>query len=139
VKKTAFLTEQVSAIIQHKVPPKYKNPGYPTISYTIVDYMIERALLDLGASVNLLPFSVYLQLGLGEFKPISVTLQLADHFVRKLMGVVEDVLVKVDNFYYPIDFLILDNDPTLHPCANIPIILDRPFFTTVNALINCRN
>uniref|UniRef100_A0A2N9FCZ4 Aspartic peptidase DDI1-type domain-containing protein n=1 Tax=Fagus sylvatica TaxID=28930 RepID=A0A2N9FCZ4_FAGSY len=66
VKKTAFLIEHVSAIIQHKVPPKYKDPGCPTISCTIGDYMIERALLDLGASVNLLSFSVYLQLGLGR-------------------------------------------------------------------------
>jgi hypothetical protein len=60
VKKTAFLTEQVSVIIQHKVPSKYKDPGCLTISYTIGDYNIERALLDLGASVNLLPFSIYL-------------------------------------------------------------------------------
>uniref|UniRef100_A0A2N9EH73 Aspartic peptidase DDI1-type domain-containing protein n=1 Tax=Fagus sylvatica TaxID=28930 RepID=A0A2N9EH73_FAGSY len=64
VKKTAFLTEQVNAIIQHKVPPKYKDPCCPTISCTIGDYNnSEHALLDLGASVNLLPFSVYLQLG----------------------------------------------------------------------------
>jgi hypothetical protein len=139
VKKTAFLTEQVSAIIQHKVPPKYKDPGCPTISCTIGDYMIERALLDLGASVNLLPFSVYLQLGLGELKPTSVTLQLADRSVRKPRGVVEDVLVKVENFYYPVDFIILDIEPTLHPSANIPIILGRPFLATANALINCRN
>ena len=60
--------------------------------------MIKRALLDLRASVNFLPFSVYLQLGLVELKPISVTLQLAHHSERKLMGVVEDVLVKVENF-----------------------------------------
>ena len=86
MKKTAFLTEQVSAIIQHKVPPKYKNPGCPTISCTLVDYMIERALLDLGASVNLLPLSMYLQLGLGELKPISITLQLADRSIRKPRG-----------------------------------------------------
>ena len=98
VKKTTFLIEQVSAIIQHKFPPKYKDPGCPTISCTIGDYNIERALLDLGASVNLLPFSVYLQLGLGELKPTSVTLQLADRSVRKPRGVVEDVLVKIENF-----------------------------------------
>uniref|UniRef100_A0A2N9IFV1 Aspartic peptidase DDI1-type domain-containing protein n=1 Tax=Fagus sylvatica TaxID=28930 RepID=A0A2N9IFV1_FAGSY len=67
LKKTAFLTEQVSAIIQHKIPPKYKDPGCPTISCTIGDYMIECVLLDLGASVNLLPFFVYLQLGLDLF------------------------------------------------------------------------
>ena len=60
VKKTAFLTKQVSVIIQHKVPPKYKDPGCPTISCTIGDYNIERVLLDLEASVNLLLFSVYL-------------------------------------------------------------------------------
>jgi hypothetical protein len=83
VKKTAFLMEQVSAIIQHKVPPKYKDLGCPTISFTIGHYMIEGALLDLGVSVNLLYFFVYLQLGLGELKPTFVTLQLADRFVRK--------------------------------------------------------
>jgi hypothetical protein len=53
--------------------------------------------------------------------------------------VVEDVLVKVENFYYPVDFIILDIKPTLHPSANIPIILGRPFLATANALINCRN
>jgi hypothetical protein len=135
VKKTAFLTEQVSAIIQHKVPPKYKDPGCPTISCTIGDYNIKRALLDLGANVNLLPFSVYLQLGLGELKPIFVTLQLADRFVRKPRGVVEDVLVKVENFYYPVDFIILDIESTLHPSTNIPIILGRPFLATANRSI----
>jgi hypothetical protein len=139
VKKTVFLTEQVSAIIQHKVPPKYKDLGCPTIFCTIEDYMIERVLIDLGSNVNLFHFSVYLRLGLSELKPTSVTLQLADCSVRKPRRVVEDVLVKVDNFYYPVDFIILDIDPTLHPSANIPIILVRPFLTIANALINCRN
>jgi hypothetical protein len=74
LKKTAFLTEQVSAIIQHKVPPKYKDPGCPTISCTIGEYLVERALLDLGASINLLPFTVYQQMGLGDLKPTSMTL-----------------------------------------------------------------
>uniref|UniRef100_A0A2N9GZ56 Retrotransposon gag domain-containing protein n=1 Tax=Fagus sylvatica TaxID=28930 RepID=A0A2N9GZ56_FAGSY len=78
VKKTAFLTEQVSALIQHNTPPKYKDPGCPTISCIIGDHDIEQALLDLGASVNLMPYSVYLQLGLGEIKPTMVVLQLAD-------------------------------------------------------------
>jgi hypothetical protein len=100
VKKTTFLMEEVSAIIQHKVPPKYKEPNCPMISRTIGDYIIERALLDLRASVNLLSFSVYLQLELGELKPTFVTLQLADHSIRKPRGVVEDILVKVKKIYY---------------------------------------
>jgi hypothetical protein len=66
---------------------------------------------------------MYLQLRLGELKPTSVTLQLADRSIRKPRGVVEDVLVKVENFYYPFDFIILDIEHTLHPSANIPTIL----------------
>uniref|UniRef100_A0A2N9EG02 Aspartic peptidase DDI1-type domain-containing protein n=1 Tax=Fagus sylvatica TaxID=28930 RepID=A0A2N9EG02_FAGSY len=139
LKKTAFLTEQVSAIIQHKVPPKYKDPGCPTISCTIGEYLVERALLDLGASINLLPFTVYQQMGLGDLKPTSMTLQLADRSVRTPKGMVEDVLIKIENFYYPVDFIILDIEPTLHPDNGIPIILGRPFLATANALINCRN
>jgi hypothetical protein len=74
VPKKAFMTEQVSAILQCKLPFKYKDPGCPTITCMIGVSQIERALLDLGASVNLLPYSVYLQLGLGELKPTSMTL-----------------------------------------------------------------
>uniref|UniRef100_A0A2N9H028 RNA-directed DNA polymerase n=1 Tax=Fagus sylvatica TaxID=28930 RepID=A0A2N9H028_FAGSY len=139
LKKTAFFTEQVSAIIQHKVPPKYKDPGCPTISCTIGEYLVERALLDLGASINLLPFTVYQQMGLGDLKPTSMILQLADRSVRTPKGMVEDVLIKIENFYYPVDFIILDTEPTLHPNNGIPIILSRPFLVTTNALINCRN
>jgi hypothetical protein len=122
VKKTAFLTEQVSAIIQHKVPPKYKDPDCPMISCTIGDYKIEHAFLDLGVSVNLFPFFMYLQLRLGELKSTFVSLQLADYSIRKPRGVVEDILVKVEKNYYPVDFIILDIEPTLHPSVNIPII-----------------
>uniref|UniRef100_A0A2N9HHG0 RNA-directed DNA polymerase n=1 Tax=Fagus sylvatica TaxID=28930 RepID=A0A2N9HHG0_FAGSY len=139
LKKTAFFTEQVSAIIQHKVPPKYKDLGCPTISCTIGEYLVERALLDLGASINLLPFTVYQQMGLGDLKPTSMTLQLADRSVRTPKGMVEDVLIKIKNFYYPVDFIILDTEPTLHPDNGIPVILGRPFLATANALINCRN
>jgi hypothetical protein len=82
---------------------------------------------------------MYLQLRLGELKPTSITLQLADRSVRKPRGVVKDVPVKVENFYYPVDFIVLDIEPTLHPSANIPVILGRPFLVTANTLINCRN
>ncbi|RVW61961.1 hypothetical protein CK203_057908 [Vitis vinifera] len=78
VTKNAFLTEQVSAIIQSKSPVKYKDPGCPTISVNIGGTHVEKALLDLGASVNLLPYSVYKQLGLGGLKPTTMTLSLAD-------------------------------------------------------------
>ncbi|XP_062102860.1 uncharacterized protein LOC133813692 [Humulus lupulus] len=139
VKKTAFLTEQVSAVIEQKTLPKYKDPGCPTISCQIGTHEFSQALLDLGASVNLMPYSVYSQLGLGEIKTTSVVLQLADRSIKKPRGIVEDVLVQVDKFYYPVDFLILDTQSVVNMESKIPIILGRPFLATANALINCRN
>ena len=139
IEKKAFLTKQVSAIIQRKYPVKYKDPGSPTISVNIGGNCIDKALLDLGASVNLMPYSVYKQLGLGELKPTNITLSLADRSVKIPKGVVEDVLVKIDKFYYPVDFVVLDTEPSPNEPNHVPIILGRPFLATANAIINCRN
>ncbi|XP_024031086.1 uncharacterized protein LOC112094464 [Morus notabilis] len=139
VKKTAFLMKQVSAVIEQKMPPKYKDPGCPTISCQIGTHEFSQALLDLGSSVNLMPYSVYSQLGLGEIKPASVVLQLADRSIKRPRGIVEDVLLQVDKFYYPVDFLVLDTQFVVNMESSIPIILGRPFLATTNALINCRN
>ncbi|XP_042969030.1 uncharacterized protein LOC122301706 [Carya illinoinensis] len=139
VQKKAFLMEQVSAIIQSNTPPKYKDPGSPTIACVIERSKIGQALLDLGSSVNLLPYNTYEQLGLGELKPTSIILQLADHSIKKPRGVVEDVLVQVDKFYYPVDFVVLDVQLTPHFAFQAPVILGRPFLATSNALINCRS
>ena len=128
--KKAFLTEQVSAIIQCKTPVKYKDSGCPTILVNIRGTYVEKALLDLGASVNMLPYSMYKQLGLGELKPTSITLSLADRSVKILKGTVEDVLMQVDRFYYPVDFVVLDTEPVVVGANYVPIILGRPFLAT---------
>ena len=139
VDKKAFLTEQVSAIIQCKTPVKYKDPGCPTISVNIGGTCVEKALLDLGASVNLLPYWRYKQLGLRELKPTSITLSLADRSIKIPKGTVEDVLVQVDKFYYPVDFVVLDTEPAAIGANYVPIILGIPFLATSNAIINFRN
>ena len=139
IDKKAFLTEQVSAIIQCKTPVKYKDPGCPTISVNIWGICIEKALLDLGASVNLLPYSMYRQLGLGELKPTSITLSLVDRSVKIPKGTMEDVLIQVDKFYYPVDFEVLDTEPVAVGTNYVPIILGRPFLATFNAISKCRN
>ena len=139
VSKKAFLTEQVSAIIECKTPVKYKDPRCPTISVNIGGISVEKALLDLGASVNLLPYSMYKQLGLGELKPTSITLSLADRSIKIPKGTIEDVLIQVDRFYYPVDFVVLDTEPVAVGANHVPIILGRPFLATSNAIINCRN
>ena len=128
VDKKAFLTEQVSAIIQCKTPVKYKDPGCPTISVNIGSTCVEKALLDIGASVNLLPYSMYKQLGLGELKPTSITLSLVDRSIKIPKGTVEDVLRKQ-----------VYTEPSAAGANYVPIILGRPFLATSNAIINCRN
>ena len=139
VNKKAFLTKQVSAIIECKTLVKYKDPGCPTISVNIGGISVEKALLDLGASVNLLPYSMHKQLGLGELKPTSITLSLADRSIKIPKGTIEDVLIQVDRFYYPVDFVLLDIEPVAVGANHVPIILGRPFLATSNAIINCRN
>ena len=122
VDKKAFLTKQVNAIIQCKTPMKYKDPGYLTISVNIGGTCVEKALLDLGASVNLPPYSMYKQLVLGELKPTSITLSLANRSIKIPKGTMEDVLIQVDKFYYPVDFVVLDTEPatvgvTMYPSS----------------------
>ena len=123
VPKKAFLTEQVSSILQCKLPIKYKDPGCPSITCMIGVSQIERALLDLGASLNLLPYSIYVHLRLGELKPTFMTLQLADRSVKVPRGILEDVLIKVNKFYFPVDFIVLDTEPVQNVGSQIPVIL----------------
>ena len=111
--KKVLLAANVSTTISGSLPPKFKDPGCPCISVEIGGKKIERALCDLGASVNLLPYSVYLQLGLEELQPTSVTLQLADRSVRVPKGILKDVLVQIGSFVYPADFIVLDTCPNL--------------------------
>ena len=100
---------------------------------------ISRALLDLGASINLLPFLVYQQLGLGDLSPTRVTIQLADRSVKVSKEKINDVLIWVGEFIDRVDFIVLETQPVPNPRAQTPVILGCPFLTTANAIINCRN
>ena len=129
----------MSSIISNQVPIKCKDLECPTISIVIGHHNINRALLDLGASVKLLPFTVYERLGLGELKPTKMILQLADRSTRLPIGMVKDVLIKVGEFLFPMDFVVLKTEGVLCIENEIPVILARPFLATLNALINCRD
>ena len=138
VNKEAFMTEQSTSLIRNNLPPKYKDPGSPTISIVVGNSKLGHALVDLGASVNLLPYSIYVDLGLGELEPTNITLQLADRSVKIPRGIVKDVLVQVDKFYFPVDFVVLDTQPVVNQGTQFPVILGRPFLATANAIIHCR-
>ena len=137
VNKEAFMIEQSTSLIRNNLPPKYKDLGSPTISIVVGISKLGHALVDLGASVNLLPYSVYVDLGLGELEPTNITLQLADRSVKIPRGIVNDVLVQVDKFYFPMDFVALDTQPVVQG-TQFPVILGRPFLATANAIIHCK-
>ena len=105
--KIVAMSEECSAIFQKKLSPKLKDPGSVTIPCAIGNAVFERALCDLGASINVMPWSLFKKLKLGEARPTIVTLQLADRSLTHLRGIIEDVLVKVDKFIFPVVFIIL--------------------------------
>lgn len=99
VQKRTFLTKNISSIIHQNIAPKYKDLDCSIISCVIENFKIKCALFDLSASANLLPYSMYKQLDLGEFKPSLITFQLANHYV-KMSRVIEDVMVQINKFYF---------------------------------------
>ncbi|KAJ9181196.1 hypothetical protein P3X46_009350 [Hevea brasiliensis] len=132
--ETVDLTEECSAILQRKLPPKLKDPGSFSIPCHIGESCSTKALCDLGASVSLMPLSIYEKLNMGDLKPTHISLQLADRSIKYPEGILENVPLKVGKFYIPVDFVILDMEED----SNIPIILERPFLATAGALIDVK-
>ena len=130
--ETVALSEECSAILQKKLPPKLKDPGGFTIPCAIGNAVFERALCDLGASINLMLWSIFKKLKLGEAHPTIVTLQLADRSLTHPRGIIEDVLVKVEKLIFPVDFIILD----MQEDKEVQIILGRPFLAKGRAMID---
>ena len=126
------LTATCSALMKKELPEKIKDPGSFTIPCIIEGVEIQKALCDSGDSINLMPLSVAKQLSLGELIPTTITLQMADRSMVKPEGVLEDVLVTVGKFVFPVDFIILDMEAD----SQVPLLLGRPFLATGAALID---
>ena len=129
------LSENRSIIIQRKLPEKLKDPGSFTFPYIIGEHTFNKALCDLGVSINLMPFFMAKKLNLGEITHIDISLQMADRSMTFSKGIIEDVLVKVDKFISPMDFVVLDMEED----RKAPIILGRPFLATGQAPIDVKN
>ncbi|KAJ9146307.1 hypothetical protein P3X46_028589 [Hevea brasiliensis] len=117
--ETVALTEECSAILQNKLPPKLKDLGSFSIPCLIGNMKIDKALCDLGASVSLMPLSICQKLEVKELKPTTISLQLADRSVKYPMGILENIPIKVGKFFIPIDFFVLEMEEDVQ----IPIIL----------------
>ncbi|VVA31533.1 PREDICTED: LOW QUALITY PROTEIN, partial [Prunus dulcis] len=132
------LSEEVSAVLQRKLPPKLKDPGSFSIPCIVGDFKFQKALLDLGASINLMPYHVYEKLNLGELQATSVSIQLADRTIRYPKGILEDVLVKVEELILPADFFVLEMEEAPIHDNQLPLILGRPFMATAGAIIDVK-
>ncbi|KAM1897873.1 hypothetical protein ACFX14_032300 [Malus domestica] len=134
-KEVVHVSENVSAILQHKLPPKCKDPGSFTIPCVIGNTRFKFAMLDLGASINVMPYSIYASMNLGALKNDGVIIQLADRSNAYPKGVLEDVLVQVDHLIFPADFYVLEMDESDH-APSLPILLGRPFMKTAQTKID---
>jgi len=124
-----------SAVIQRKLPKKFKGPESMTIPCTLGNESVGKTLIDLGASINLMPLSMCRRIGNQKINPTKMTLQLADRPITRLYEVVEDVLSKVRHFTFPVDFVIMD----IEEDEEIPLILGRSFMLTANCMVDMRN
>ncbi|XP_059312286.1 uncharacterized protein LOC132063647 [Lycium ferocissimum] len=129
---TVALTEECTSCIQNRLSTKLKDPGSFMIEISIGKQVVARALCYLGASINLMPSSIFRKLGLGVPRPTTIVLQLADRSLARPEGIIEDVLVQVGSLIIPADFVILDFEPD----PKVPFILGRPFLATGRALID---
>lgn len=125
-------TNLTCATLQESLIPKLKDPSNFSIPCVIGGCEVGKALCDLGASVSIMPFSLCKKLGLRVPRPTSITVQMVDRLMKYLVGILEDVLVKIDHYFIPEDFLILD----IEEDSTFPIILGKPFMDTMSAVFD---
>ena len=121
-----------SAVIQRILPPKHKDPDSVPIPCSIGEVFVGKALIDLGASINLMPLSMCRRLGELEIMPTRMTLQLADRSITRPYGVIEDVLIQVKHLTFPADFVVID----IEEDAEIPLILGCQFMSTTSCVVD---
>nr|GEX73691.1 reverse transcriptase domain-containing protein [Tanacetum cinerariifolium] len=126
------LNKNCSAVVLKKLPEKLGDPGRFLIPCDFSEFDNCLALTDLGASINLMPLSIWKKLKLPTLNDTKMVLELADRTISKPTGVAENIFVKVDKFYFLANFVVLDF--IADPC--VPLILGRPFLSTAHAIIN---
>ncbi|GJU05040.1 reverse transcriptase domain-containing protein [Tanacetum coccineum] len=126
------LNENCSAMLLKKLPENLGDPDKFLIPCDFPGIDVCHALADLGASINLMPLSIWTMLSLPELTPTRMTLELADRSINRPKGVAKDVFVKVGKFHFPTDFVVVDFDAD----PRVPLILERSFMRTGHALID---
>ncbi|GJU11229.1 zinc knuckle CX2CX4HX4C containing protein [Tanacetum coccineum] len=126
------MNPRCSALLQNHLPPKEQDPGSFILPCSIGNLDFKNALADLGASISIIPFSMYKRLGIGQLEPINIIIKMADNTKCTPKGIVKNLLTKIDKFIFPVDFVILD----LVEDIRMPIILGRPLLATAHAKVD---
>ncbi|XP_071686414.1 uncharacterized protein [Rutidosis leptorrhynchoides] len=130
---TAFLKKECDGILKKcNLPSKMGDPGPFLIPYNVNGSEMLTSLADSGASINFMPYSVYKRLGLGDLSSTTMGVKLIDQSINSSMGIAEDLIVKVRNMEFPIDFVIVDikEDPV------VPLVLGRSFLATAGSFFD---
>ncbi|GJZ84683.1 zinc knuckle CX2CX4HX4C containing protein [Tanacetum coccineum] len=126
------MNPRCSALLQNQLPPKEQDPGSFILPCSIGRLDFNNALADLGASISIMPFSMYKRLGMGKLEPINMVIEMADNTKSIPKGIVKNLLIRIDKFIFPIDFVILD----IIEDYRMPIILGRPLIATTHAKVD---
>ncbi|GKE76130.1 putative reverse transcriptase domain-containing protein [Tanacetum coccineum] len=126
------MNSHCSAILNDALPQKEKDPGSFTLPCFINNLCFSKALIDLGACISVIPYSTFINLDLGKLAPTTLIVELADRTVKCPKGIAENVLVGIDKFVFPVDFIILDMPEDIKTL----LILGRPFLSTAHAIID---
>ncbi|GJY48123.1 zinc knuckle CX2CX4HX4C containing protein [Tanacetum coccineum] len=129
--KEINMNPRCSALLQNHLPPKEQDPGSFILPCSIRKLDFKKALADLGASISIMPFSMYKHLGIGKLEPINMIIEMADNTKCTPKRIVENLLIKIDKFIFPVDFVILDMVEDIR----MPIILGRPLLATAHAKV----
>ncbi|XP_070042665.1 uncharacterized protein [Nicotiana tomentosiformis] len=128
------LIEHCGAILQNKLLQKCGDPGSFTIPCSLGTINFDKSLCDSSASINIMTLSICrkLEKEIGEISSVPISLQLADQTTITPEGIVEDVLVRVDKFIFPVDFILVNMEEN----KEIPLIIGRPFLATGKAILD---
>nr|XP_043619822.1 uncharacterized protein LOC122591628 [Erigeron canadensis] len=133
--RATYLNAECSAILQNQqIPPKLEDQGSFLITCSIRSLTC-KALVDLGASINLMPYSVWSKLALGALRPTRMSIRLVDHSFQYPIGIAENMTVQVDHIVFLVDFVILEMEED----TKVPLILGRPFLNTADVVIRVKD
>nr|GEV00321.1 hypothetical protein [Tanacetum cinerariifolium] len=126
------LNARCSAMLQNELPPKEKDPRSFVLPCIIGNTTVRNALADLGASISVMPFSMFKRLGLGNSRPVNKVIKMPDRSMQSPKGTIENVLVKIHKFIFQVDFVILD----IVKDNKVPIILEKTILSIAHARID---